>query len=148
MEKSKHLDFFLVVRIRNKGILLTMMRFVFLSISQSSTFAQTNQNLHFLQILLKILRKSRINLRGRCPPRPRHLETLQLGAVAKADQKVKIASISQFYQISSSWVRISLHTEFELPRLPASTTFWWGCCDCDCCDCDGVKTKSTPSLFY
>ena len=53
------------------------------------------------------------------------------------------------FQILSSWVEIRLHTEFELPMLPASTTFWWGC-DCDCCDCDcdGVKTKSTPSLFH
>ena len=47
--------------------------------------------------------------------------------------------------ISSSWVRIRLHTEIQLTRLPASTLFWWGCyCHCDC---DGVKTKSTHSLL-
>ena len=59
---------------------------------------------------------------------------------------------SQLY-ISSSWVKIRLYTEIQLPRLPSSTLFWWGCdpdCnpDCDChCDCYGVKTKSTPSLL-
>ena len=51
--------------------------------------------------------------------------------------------------ISSSWVKIRLHTEIQPPRLPASTLFWWGSdCDCHCdCDCDRVKTKSTPSLL-
>ena len=29
-----------------------------------------------------------------------------------------------------------------LPRLSISAFVWWGC------DCDGVKTKSTPSLFF
>ena len=52
--------------------------------------------------------------------------------------------INQFY-ISSSWVRIRLHTEIKIPRLLASTLFEWGC-DCDP-DCDGVKTKSTPGLL-
>ena len=49
-----------------------------------------------------------------------------------------------FYKlyISSSWVRIGLQTEIQLPRLPASNLFWWGCDPA----CDGVKTKSTPSL--
>jgi hypothetical protein len=51
-------------------------------------------------------------------------------------------SFSQLH-ISSSCVRIRLHTENQRPRLPASTLFCWGCCDC----CDGVKTMSTPSLL-
>ena len=38
-------------------------------------------------------------------------------------------SFPQLY-ISSSWVRIRLHIEIQLPRLLASTLFWWGY-DCD-----------------
>jgi hypothetical protein len=34
------------------------------------------QNLHFLQILLKMLRKSSKKLLGHCPPCLRHLEAL------------------------------------------------------------------------
>ena len=47
--------------------------------------------------------------------------------------------------ISSRWVRIRLHTKIQLPRLPASTIFWWGC-DCDR-HRDGARTKATPSLL-
>ena len=55
---------------------------------------------------------------------------------------------TQLY-ISSSWVKIRLQTKNQLPRLPASTLFWWGChCNCDCHrHCEGVNTKSTPSLL-
>ena len=55
-----------------------------------------------------------------------------------------LGSFPKLY-ISSSWVRIRLHTEIQLPRLPASTLFWWGC------DrhrhCDWGKRKSTPCLL-
>ena len=38
----------------------------------------------------------------------------------------QIFCTSTLYFISS-WVKIRLHTNIQLPRLPASTLLWWGC---------------------
>ena len=61
---------------------------------------------------------------------------LHKGCSWKCPFRIFVYDVSQL--MSTLWIN-----KIWLPRLPASTLIWSGCC----CDCDGVKTKSNPSLL-